>query len=39
MPDRWDGVDEWPDARHGKKPEISMLVSTLRACLSAAELG
>jgi histidine triad (HIT) family protein len=35
----WDGVDEWPDARRGKEPEISILVAGLRAHLSSAELG
>jgi diadenosine tetraphosphate (Ap4A) HIT family hydrolase len=35
----WDGVDEWPDARRGMEPEISMLVADLRAYLNAAETG
>jgi hypothetical protein len=34
---RWDGVDEWPDARCGMEPEISMLVAKLRAYLSAVD--
>jgi len=35
----WDGLDEWPDARRGMEPEISMLVANLRAYLNSAELG
>jgi diadenosine tetraphosphate (Ap4A) HIT family hydrolase len=35
----WDGVDEWPDARRGMEPEISILVTDLRAYLNSAELG
>ena len=32
----WDRVDEWPDARHGREPEITELVRSLHEYLGAA---
>jgi histidine triad (HIT) family protein len=31
----WDRVDEWPDARRGRAPEITALVRDLRAGVQA----
>ena len=31
----WDRVDEWPDARRGRAPEIAALVRQLRASVQA----